>query len=108
MEQESLKRMKAVVQVFSLIVPKYAARALEALSRAQAPTFKFEGADDESLIFAFGTFIESVIENRIVSDDGVVAFLSFVDWPKLKGNAQSLSLMKQKKFLVLVRVKVQH
>jgi hypothetical protein len=77
--------MKAVVQVFSLIVPTYAAWALEALSRAQAPTFKFEGADKENLIVAFGTFLDSVIENRKVSDDSIVALRSFVDLAKAQG-----------------------
>jgi hypothetical protein len=85
---------------------------LEALlSRALAKTidaltFKFEGANKENLFLAFGTFIvDSVIdESRNVSNNSsAVALQSFIDLGKHGGKHPSLSLMKQTKFLVVVR-----
>jgi hypothetical protein len=80
-EQETLKLMKYVVQVFSPKASKDAARTLEALlarALAQTPdalTVKFEDADKENLSLASGAFI----------DDGAVALQSFVNLAKARG-----------------------
>jgi hypothetical protein len=85
-EQETLKLMKSMLGVF-YNAAKDAAKALDELLTPLLPealkqAFKFANDDKEDVAFAFSTFIDSVIDNRNVSDDGGEVLESFIKLAK--------------------------